>query len=258
MDEKIKISAIVTTCNEDRRLNQCLSKLKLCDELVVIDLESKDESAEIAKKYATKLITHPKISPVEKVLEKFVPMLKNKWVLHIDPDEIIDEELIREAKKIITKNKNVAAIAVPWRFYFKGKKLNCSIWGGNKKFKKVFYNKNRVLFKNAIHKGYIIKDGEEINLKSKYGIKHYWMDSYKQLLEKHLRYIDAEGESRYKNGERYRFSNKFLKTAYALKQNLTTEKGILGGFKGIFLSFFYSWYIWESYNSLKKYEKKIK
>jgi len=256
--KKIKISAIVTTFNEDKRLAKCLSRLKSCDELVVIDLHSNDKSVEIAQKYATKLIHHKRISPVEKVLKKFIPTLKNNWILHIDPDEIIDKELIDKAKKIINQNFDIATIAVPWHFYFKNKKLKYTIWGGNKKFKKVFYNRDKTIFLKRVHKGHIVKNGKEIVLKSKYYIKHYWIDSYKQLFEKHLRYIEAEGSARYKNKERYNFFNKLRKSFYAIKQNLITEKGILGGFNGIFLSFFYSWYIWQSHNSLKKYERKIK
>lgn len=254
----IKISAIVVTCNEDKRLSKCLEKLKICDELVVIDLDSHDKSIKIAQKYATKLIHHRRISPVEKILAKFIPTLKNNWILHIDPDEIINEKIIKEAKKIIVKNSNIATIAVPWHFYFKEKKLKYTVWGGSKKVKKIFYNKNKVIFQDYVHKGHIIKNGHEIILKTQYYIKHYWVDSYKQLFKKHLRYLKSEGFAKYKYGEKYSFKNKLYKSFCALKQNLIIEKGIFGGFNGIFLSFFYSWYIWQTYNALKKYEKKIK
>lgn len=253
----LKISAIVTVCNEDKRLDECLQKLKSCDELVVVNLSSTDNSHTIAQKYATKIIDHAPVSPVEKILAEVSPTLKNNWILHIDPDEIIDERIIHEAKIIINNYHDAAAIAVPWIFYFKNEKLNYTVWGG-KKIKKVFYNKKKIAFVDRVHRGHLIISGSVIILETKYFIKHYWVDSYKQLVDKHLRYIKDEGKSRYENGEKYSYCKKIKKSLFALKQNLILEKGILGGFRGIFLSFFYSWYIWQSNNSLKKYERKIK
>ncbi|MEX2410678.1 MAG: glycosyltransferase family 2 protein [Candidatus Paceibacterota bacterium] len=251
--KNIAISAIVTTYNEDDLLDRCLSRLSFCDELVVVDLGSEDKSVEIAKKYATKVIETERIPYVEKVIAKFASTLKNDWILHIDPDEVLDEGLINEIKKE-TYNNSTAIIRIPWIFYYKGKKLSTTIWG-REKYKRVLYNKERVKFKPIVHEGAEIISGEESIIKSKYALHHYWMNSYDQLLEKHKRYIKAEGKRRFKNGEQYSFIKKIYESFKALFLNLIYYKGFFGGVRGIFLSFFYSWYVWESNNSLKHYEK---
>ncbi len=252
-----KISAIVTTYNEDKRLSECLSRLSFCDELIVVDLGSRDNSIKIAKKYATKVINYKRVFQVEQILSKFAPILKNKWILHIDPDEILDERLIDEMIRGIINNPNAAIICVPIHYYFKGKKLNHTIWGGDKKFRKILINKNRVIFKSRVHRGIELLDKKYkiIRLKSKHSIKHFWIDSYKQLFQKHKRYIKLEGQSRYDNGMRYSFRQKISESIKSLMRCLIKEKGIFGGFNEIFLSIFYGWYIWQANNSLKKYEK---
>lgn len=254
---KLPVSAIVTIYNGDHLLERCLNKLAFCDELYVVDLGSRDRSVEIAKKYATRVIQSERIPFVEKVLVKFVPELKNDWVLHVDPDEVLDSGLISEIKKEIESDKSIAVVRVPWVFYLKEKKLKTTIWG-REKYKRILYNKQRVKFKPIVHEGVEIISGEEVMIKSKHVLHHYWMNSYRQLIEKHKRYIKAEGQRRFENDEKYSFLKKAYETFKALAMNLFYYKGILGGPRAWFLSFFYSWYVWQSNNSLKKYEREIK
>ncbi|MFP4514865.1 MAG: glycosyltransferase family 2 protein [Parcubacteria group bacterium] len=252
--KKLPISIIVTTYNEEYLLAKCLSKLTFCDELLVVDLGSNDNSVEIARKYASKIIQHKKVPYVEKILVKFVPKLKNEWVMHIDPDEVLDENLIDEIKEKIKSSKSIAIIRIPWVFYYKGKKIKGTVWGG-KKYKRVIYNKKRVKFKDLVHNGSKIIEGDEIKIESNYALHHYWMNSYSQLLEKHKRYIKAEGKKRFANNERYSLQKKIKESTKSLIKNLILSKGIMYGPRSIFLSFFHVWYVWQSNNSLRKYEK---
>ena len=49
-----KISAIVLCKNEEGTLAKCLSSIKWCDEIIVIDDFSEDRSGEVAKKFGAK------------------------------------------------------------------------------------------------------------------------------------------------------------------------------------------------------------
>ena len=49
--EKVRLSAIVLTKNEAKNLDRCFQSLKFCDQIIVIDDYSTDDSVEIAKKY---------------------------------------------------------------------------------------------------------------------------------------------------------------------------------------------------------------
>jgi hypothetical protein len=86
-------------------------------------------------------------------------------------------------------------------------------------------------------------------------IRHYWVDTYADLLEKHRRYLEHEGRALHESGHRFAWSNLVIDTARALMSSLIKYRGILGGFDGIFLSFFFTWYTLMSRISLRRYER---
>ena len=51
MEEKIKISAIINTKNNENRLCETLESIKDFDEIILIDEHSSDDTVEIAKEY---------------------------------------------------------------------------------------------------------------------------------------------------------------------------------------------------------------
>ncbi len=113
-----------------------------------------------------------------------------------------------------------------------------------------------------MHRGVKLLDGYaslSLPRHEEYCIKHYWVDSYRELLEKHLRYarIDIDGKSRYNNGERFTFYRWIKETIYGFKINFFDYRGIMGGSVGIFLSLFYACYVNMSLLSLLRYQKKI-
>ncbi|KQC11521.1 MAG: hypothetical protein APR62_01525 [Smithella sp. SDB] len=258
--DKVLVSALVVVYNEDKYLDKCLKQLLFCDELIVVDLGSCNKSLQIAAQCATRIISLPFIDLVEEVHCRIIPRLKNDLILMIDPDEILPNEMIYEIKNILSKNIEFDEINVPWRFIFKNKVLKGTVWGGINKRKRILLNRKNVTFLPFVHRGIQYNKGQPriIKLPSKYFIKHYWSDSYRQLFAKHIRYVKREGQSRYENSERYSFSKKIKECLMALYEGLIKMKGILYGPREVFLCFFYSWYIWQSNNSLRHYEKKIK
>lgn len=256
-DRKVQFTGIVVTYNEARRLRDCLNSLSFCEQLIVIDLGSTDTSVKIAKQCGAEIINHGRVTIVEQIREEAMAHAKYDWVIFPDPDEVVPAQLVGQLREVIHKNSDAAIVRVPLHFYFRGKQLNCCIWGRPNSTRILLIHKGRVRINPFVHRGYEKMDGfREVGVPrhdNNY-IRHYWMDSYIQLIVKHLRYIEAEGESRYKTGERFSWSSMLIEAERALKDNLIEYRGLYGGFTGIFLSFFYSWYVFMSFFSLRKYE----
>lgn len=91
--EEIRISAVVITFNEERRIEQCLQSLiKVVDEIIVVDSYSTDQTKEICKKFGVQFIEHPFSGYIEQ--KNFaVQLAKYNYILSLDADEYLSEPL---------------------------------------------------------------------------------------------------------------------------------------------------------------------
>lgn len=96
----MKLSAIVITKNEAVNIADCLQQLAFADERIVIDGESSDDTAEIARKNGATVIVNPWPGYGA---QKNLGMQKAQgdWVLFIDADERVTAQLAAEIKRVI-------------------------------------------------------------------------------------------------------------------------------------------------------------
>jgi len=142
----VKISALVVTYNDEKHLEECLTPLKRFDELVVVDLGSRDQSVEIAQRLGVKVIKKPWVPIVEMILPTMIPAMKNNWVLPVDPDEVFSPTLVDDLL-VLEPRGDCGVVAVPIQYYFLNKKLDVTIWGGLN-FGRYVLHKQRVDFKD--------------------------------------------------------------------------------------------------------------
>jgi len=255
-DRPVPFTGIVVTYNEDRRLRQCLTSLAFCDQLIVIDLGSDDRSVEIARECGARIIHHPIVPIVEQIRRQSLDYAKHDWVIFLDPDEVFPANAENELRRVIENDPQLGAIALPCQIFVKGKPLHTTTWGGLRP-KQVVIHKKRNRLTPDVHRGrQLLKGHTCATLEPHYAVRHYWVDSYRQLAQKHWRYIKHEGKARYANGERFDWRNWARHTKRALEYSLFNHNGIKGGLTGIFLSLFYAWYVCMGLLSLRRYQKR--
>ena len=90
-----KISVVINTYNARRHLAQVLESVKDFDEIVVCDMESTDDTREIAEKYGCKIVIFPKADhkSAEPARTFAIQSATSKWVLVVDADELVTPEL---------------------------------------------------------------------------------------------------------------------------------------------------------------------
>jgi len=252
----IQFTGIVVVFNEARRLRACLSSLQFCDELLVIDLGSEDGSGDIARECGAHVIQKGWAPVVEQILPDVVPRASHDWIVRADPDEVFARGLAERLVQRISQRTALALVRLPYQYYFCGKALSTTIWGGTRYIPRVFH-RDRVSLQPSVHRGIGVKEGyevEDLNDAASAPIEHYWVDTLSQLAEKHWRYIQNEGEARYNSGERFGVRSLLRQSLGALKLNLFEYGGLRGGVTGTFLSVFYAWYVAMSWLSLWRYQ----
>ena len=91
----MSISVIINTYNSAQLLDKVLESVKDFDEVIVCDMESTDNTVEIAEQYGARVITYPKGTHTccEPARNFAIAHAKSDWVLVVDSDEIVPQAL---------------------------------------------------------------------------------------------------------------------------------------------------------------------
>ncbi len=167
---KIPLSLVVITKNEEDNIEKCLgSAYGWADEIVVVDDDSSDQTVALAEKYADKVL-HRRMDNEGTHRNWAYAQAKNEWVLSLDADEYVTEELKQEITEAI-KDPEFHAYSIPLRNFIGSYWVQYSGWypAGKlrlfmrKRFKyeevevhpRVFLEGNTGhLTKDIVHKGY--------------------------------------------------------------------------------------------------------
>lgn len=88
------ITGIVITLNESRNIAACVGSLRqVCDEVIVVDSLSSDDTAELARQAGAKVILQAYLGDGQQKNVGLAHAL-NTWVLSVDADERLTEEMV--------------------------------------------------------------------------------------------------------------------------------------------------------------------
>ncbi|PIS14315.1 hypothetical protein COT64_03205 [Candidatus Shapirobacteria bacterium CG09_land_8_20_14_0_10_39_12] len=116
------ISAIILTKNEEKNIRECLLSVSFCDEVLVIDDNSTDKTAEIADKFGAKVIKHSLDNDFGQQRNFGLEKAKGNWVLFVDADERVGSESQDEIKEK-TKTNTVNGFCLKRIDFFMGRWL---------------------------------------------------------------------------------------------------------------------------------------
>lgn len=120
-----KLSIAIAVFNEEKNIGECLASVSdLADEIVVVDGGSTDKTVEIGKSFGAKTIitTNPPIFHLNK--QKAIEAASGDWILQLDADERVTEELKKEILSSIIHNPpSINGYWIPRKNWFLGKFL---------------------------------------------------------------------------------------------------------------------------------------
>ena len=125
--QNMRLSIIIITRNEELNIKECLESAVFADEVIVVDHASTDRTAEFARSYGAHVhVTQdwPGFGPQK---NRALAFATGDWVLSIDADERVSEDLAGEIRKIVFSS-NSAAFELPRLTQFCGRWIHHCGW----------------------------------------------------------------------------------------------------------------------------------
>lgn len=243
MTPRLPVSALVSSRDEAHLLGRCLSAIGFCDEIVVIDIDSTDDTVAVAEAHGARVVHHELVPIAEWARVTVAPQARHDWLLVVDPDEVLPEALAREVAALLPEiPDDVAAVDAPRRYYFAGRPLRGTVWGGP--------NKRRLLVRRAaveltptiwggmrIRPGYRVLD---LPFTPETAIAHYWASGYRELIERHRKYLKLEPVDRAAAGEITGYRALASTPWRSFRESFVSKRGYRDGLTGLGLSLFWA------------------
>lgn len=243
MSDRLPLSALVSSRNEARLLGRCLDAIAFCDELIVIDIESDDDTAAVAEAHGARVVRHPFVPIAEAARVTVAPQARHDILLVVDPDEIVPPALVDEVRALLPElPDDVAAVDAPRQYYFRGRPLRGTVWGGPNK-RRLLVRRSAVDLTPAIWGGMTLKPGFRLvtlPFTPESAIAHMWADSYRELARRHLRYLRLEPYDRAAAGEVTGYRAVLTTPWRAFRRSYITKRGFEDGPTGLGLSIFWA------------------
>ncbi len=117
------ISASIIAHNEEKNIGACLESLAWVNEIILVDCESTDKTAEIAARYPVKMFSRPNASNLNINKQFAIDQCSGEWIIYVDPDETIPMELQEEIKALLMKGHSADAYSIPRKNHYFGRWL---------------------------------------------------------------------------------------------------------------------------------------
>jgi len=146
MSERIPVSVLIMTKNEEMNIRACLESVKWADEIIVVDSQSSDRTLKIVKEYTDKIYQYAwNGKNPKKNWSLEAPKFFHDWILMIDADERATIGFKAEIEKIVSDSANqYAGYLVRYHYRF----LNKYIKFGDPVRKLIFFRKSRSRFES--------------------------------------------------------------------------------------------------------------
>lgn len=204
--EKTDISVLIPVFNEEKNIRRCLEALKnWAEEIIVVDSQSTDSTIEIAESFGAKVIQfHYKGGwPKKRQWALDTYDFRNDWILLLDADEIVTQELKLEVEKSLNISY-LNGFYIRLELVFLGRRLK---HGGFDFYKLNLFRKGKGTFEKRIDNQTMemsdIEVHEHVKIQGttkylKHAIEHHNVNNIFRYIQKHNEYSTWEAEIMHK------------------------------------------------------------
>ena len=241
------VACVVITKNEEANIQDCLRSVQWANEVLVVDAESSDRTVELARACGAQVSVRP--WPGFGLQKNFgMEQASSGWILILDADERVTEELCREVRICIERWKPGAPVAyrIPRRNFFYGDWVQ---WGGVypdyqvRLFRRGMAHYNEV----AVHENLLV-DGEIGTLAEH--IDHYTERRIRDHFRKFGLYTTLAAQEKSKSVQGVNAADLLVRPLVVFFKTYLVKQGYRDGVRGLIVCTFASMYTFVKYAKL--------
>ena len=249
MSERPGVSGVVICHDEEATIGRCLESLSLCDEIVVVDSGSSDQTREIAARYTERVIEQVFLGYVKQ--KNFaLDQAQHDWVICLDADEALSPELVASIERAL-RSGDAAGYVLDRVTWFLGTWHDRGEWYPDAQLRVFRRSLGRWTGRDPHDR--VVVDGEVRTLEGR--LEHR---NYRDLAD-HIRTIDrfsaVNARAMREEGVRFRRIDLAVRPASRFLKGYLLRQGFRKGLPGFLVSVSTAYYVFMKYAKLWELER---
>ncbi|MDR1285567.1 MAG: glycosyltransferase family 2 protein [Campylobacteraceae bacterium] len=247
------MSILILTKNEKKNIADVVQNAKKCTpNIFIIDSGSTDNTVNLAQENGAKVLFRAWNNDFAAQRNFGLQEISTKWVLYLDADERLDDELICSIKEAVEKDELKQYIIKRKSIAF-NQEFNYGVLRPD--FVTRLFPRKNVKWINKVHER-VVCDLPKVHLKGH--IKHYTYTSWEQYFNKFNQYTTIWAQNAYENGKTAGIAKAFLHAMGGFLQMAFIKKGVLDGKIGFVLCYCHFFHTLIKYTKLYSMKKQKK
>ncbi|WP_116963909.1 glycosyltransferase family 2 protein [Fastidiosibacter lacustris] len=224
------LGVVIITKNEEKNISRCLDSVKWANEIIVVDSGSTDKTIEIAKGYGAK-VYHQEWLGFGLQKNKAISYATSRWLLALDADELVSDELKRSILQVIKNNQHEA-------YKFKRLSQFCGQWikygdWGRDIITRLFKRECAQYSSDIVHERLITQNKPQLISGT---LLHYSQGSISDSLSKLNSYSDATSTLLLQKGKSTSLFKASLHKHWTFVRSFILRLGFLDGSRGYLIA----------------------
>src|SRR6476661_5634935 len=224
-----RVSAIVTTFNEEVHIAGCIESLLWCDEILVVDSFSTDRTPEIVRGFEKVRFYQRTYYGSASQKNWAMDQVTNEWILIFDADERCTPALQKEIEDLLAAGPTHEAYTIKRRVYFLDHLIRFSGWQHDRVVRLIRNGSAR--YPNRRVHADMITRGPAPELRNP--MDHYMADSLDEYVRRIEKYSFWGAAQNWREKRSSGFSEIFGRSIWRFFRTYIFQLGILDGMHGL-------------------------